>query len=294
MARRLITPLLLLLTLISLQNAAAQGQGPVAEEAAQDETVTLTSPAPALFSVGVSGGFPSYQTVAFSVSLQSSFIGLQAKASWTAAGPFVGLQLRGYPPVPIPVPLYVGVGMGVYGPNVSYHAALGAHVPLGRALRLDVEGGVAWVPLLDRRALAPHVAVGMSYAIPVDAALITSGSDRDEFGRTITERTPPRVSLPTCTEPREPDEGALNDAVGDLVDDWIASARATYGSVYTDLSYSYNVSSKSVSGTTATVKVSYRGSVSEIASGKRHSASGSATAEFRWTGCVWAGGAVSY
>ena len=295
MYRKLSNPLsVLTLAFVALSMAAAQGPVDEAEEPAAEQTVNLSSAPPALFSVGISGGFPSYQTVALGVSLQSSFVGIQAKAGWTAAGPFVGLQLRGYPPVPISVPLFVGVGMGVYGPNVSYHAALGTHVPLSRALRLDIEGGVALVPLLDGRALAPHLAVGVSYAIPLEVDQVASRTERNEVGLTIAERSRNGVNAPTCSEPVAPDEAALGDVVDELVDDWIRSARATYGSVYSDLKYSYGVPSSKISGTGATVSISYRGSVKEIATGKRHSASGTATAEFRWTGCVWVGGAVSY
>lgn len=279
------------LTLLAALTALAQ-EPPSSVVEAPRSNVNLTSEVPALFSVGISGGFPSYQTVALAVSLQSSFVGLQVKGSWTAAGPYLALQLRGYPPVPVPVPLYLGVGVGVYGSNVSYHAALGAHVPLGRALRFDVEGGVASVPLLDRRSLAPHVALGLSYAVPVDIDRAADG-DNERIGRSIGERSAQGAPAPACLEPVEPDVGALDDAVDAMVDDWIASARATYGSVYTDLNYDYSVNS-TVAGDSATVEVSYSGSVREIATGTRHEASGTATAAFEWTGCAWVGGGVTY
>ena len=292
---------LLLTTQFSLAqgDAATQVEG-VAEGAsdvaAQDGTVVegdVDAAVPALFSVGISGGFPSYQTVALSVSLQSSFVGLQAKGSWTAAGPFLGLQLRGYPPVPVPVPLYLGVGVGIYGPNVSYHGAVGTHVPLSRALRLDLEGGLASVPLLDGRSLAPHVAVGLSYAVPV-AIEQNDGDGGERIGRTIAERSRSSRAAPACAEPREPERGGVGDAVDRVVKEWLDSARATYGSVYTDLNYSYSISSSSVSGTTATVSVSYRGSVREIATGRRHQASGTARAVFKWNGCAWLARDISY
>src|SRR5690606_39241314 len=94
----LLTLSLACLLLFSAQPAMAQdsaqdsAQDPVnppdavlAAAEPQHEPVPAT---PALFSVGISGGFPSYQTVALSVSLQSSFVGLQAKGSWTAVGPY--------------------------------------------------------------------------------------------------------------------------------------------------------------------------------------------------------------
>src|SRR5680860_149332 len=280
------------LTVLGVSFAAAQGSNEPASEPPADTSVNLSSEVPALFSVGVSGGFPSYQTVALSVSLQSSFVGLQAKGSWTAVGPFVGLQLRGYPPVPFPVPLYLGVGVGIYGSNVSYHAAVGGHVPLGRTLRFDVEAGVASVPLLASRSLAPHVALGLSYAVPIEVD-VDAREDNEEFGRSVSERSSGPV-MPACAQPVAPDSGALDDALERLVDEWIASARATYGSVYSDLNYSYSVTSSSISGTSAKVSVSYSGSVREIATGTRHETSGTAAAEFEWTGCSWVSRGVTY
>lgn len=263
--------------LVALLVAAAVAQAPAdASEADQDTT-------PALAAVGLSAGFPSYQTIAPTLSLQSGHFGFQAKASWTPAGPYVGLQVRGYPPVPVPLPVFVGVGAGFYGSDISYHAAVGAHVPLGLNLRFDIEGGVANVPLLDRRSWAPHLAAGVSYAFPVETSAGRSAEAAEAAAR-----------APTCTSPGEPDQGALSDAVDRVVQEWILSARATYGSVYTDLSYDYTVKSTSVDGDRATVAVSYSGSVTEIATGKRHSASGEASATFRWNGCGWSNTGVSY
>lgn len=288
----LLTSLMTSLLLSTAQVTSAQDAAATTDGEPQAENLVPSTPTPALFSVGISGGFPSYQTVALSVSLQSSFVGLQAKGSWTAVGPFLGLQLRGYPPVPIPVPVYLGLGVGIYGPNVSFHAALGAHVPLARALRLDLEAGLASVPLLDQRSLAPHVAVGVSYAVPLQLQP-NAGRGGERIGRTIAER-PQRSPEPTCAAPVEPVPGALADAVDTVVDQWLDSARATYGSVYTDLNYSYSITSSSVTGSSATVKVSYSGSVREIANGRRHEASGTATAEFGWNGCNWVNRGVSY
>lgn len=254
----------------------AQEAGAEAAEGAAD------GPPPALAAFGVSAGFPSYQTIAPAISLQSGHFGVQLKASWTPAGPYVGVQLRGYPPVSLPVPLFLGVGAGVYGNDVSYHAALGAHVPLGLALRLDLEAGVASVPLLGGRQIAPHLAAGISYAIPVQtgAGSSVTGSDR--------------AAAAACAVPREPDESALRGAVSRVVDEWILSARATYGSVYTELRYSYEIVRSAVKGDAGEVEISYSGSVREIATGQRVSASGTASATFRWNGCSWSNTGVSY
>jgi len=262
----------------------------VPTESGQVETVTVSGAPPALFAVGVSGGFPSYQTVALSVSLQSSFVGLQLKGSWTPAGPYLGVQLRGYPPLEAPVPLFVGVGAGIYGGNASYHAAVGTHVPLSLALRLDLEAGVASVPLLDSRGWAPHVVAGLSYAFPVD---LTAAAGGGADAAASSSRSGGSQSS-GCAASGPPDETALSAAFERTLAEWLAGARATYGSVYTDLSYSYRVTSQSVSGDAGVVHISYSGSVTAIGSGTVHEADGSASASFRWTGCGWSNTGVSY
>lgn len=263
-------------------------------------TSTEDDAPPTLFTVGLTGGFPSYQTAALALSFQAQFVGLQLKGSWTAVGPFIGAQVRAYPPIPVPLPVYVGVGGGVYGSNVSYHAAVGAHVPLSRATRLDVEGGVASVPLLDGRAWAPHVSVGVSYAIPLPASL-GGFADGQEAGASVDVpdgRTGagagPGAGPRTCSAAAQPDESALLDAFRLVLRQWIDSARATYGSVYTDLRYDYDVALARVQGDEGTVRIRYRGSVREIATGTRHEASGEASATFRWNGCRWRNTGVSY
>lgn len=242
---------------------------------------------PALFSVGLSAGFPSYQTVALAVSLQAEFVGAQLKGSWTPAGVYLGGQLRVYPPVPVPVPLYLGVGGGVYGSNGSYHFVLGTHVPLGKALRLDLEGGVANVPQLAERAWVPHLAAGLSYAFPVSLAPGGEGPGT---------RSPaePGPGGGACTAPGEPDGDLIPAVIDAMVDDWILSARATYGSVYRGLDYRYSIKGVRLSGNAANVTVAYSGSVEEILTGARHSASGEARVRLDWTGCGWRGGSVEY
>lgn len=278
----------LVLVMLTAPFAWAQGGSTSTDEA----SFSVDAAPPALLAVGVSGGFPSYQTAALAVSLQAQYVGIQVKGSWTPAGPFVGVQLRGYPPVPLPVPLYVGVGAGVYGASTSWHAALGTHVPLGRATRLDVEGGVASVPLLDGRAWAPHVAVGVSYAFALP-------SGRGSASAAAGDQAPDAVRDPqgapaTCAEAAGPDEAALMNAFRLTLQRWIDSARATYGSVYTDLRYDVDVTATTLEGNDATVRLRYRGSVQEIATGQRHEAEGEASATFRWSGCAWRNTGVSY
>lgn len=258
---------------------------PTGDSAGQEPPATVQAHGapPALAAVGLTAGFPSYQTVAPMFSVQAGHFGFQAKASWTPAGPFVGVQLRGYPPVPVPVPLYVGVGAGFYGRDLSYHAAVGAHVPLGLNLRLDLEGGVANVPLLGDRTWAPHLSLGLSYAFPVQTA---SGPGVAGAGA--------NAPLPACQAPAQPDAEALPAAVARTVEEWLLSARATYGSVYTDLEYGYRIASTRLDGAAATVVIEYTGSVREIATGQRHEASGRATGTFAWKGCYWSNTGVSY
>lgn len=255
-----------------------------------DETETLTSAPPAIGAFGVTAGFPSYQTVAVSFSVQSQFVGLQLKGSLTPVGPYFGFQLRGYPPVPFPVPVYVGAGAGFYGPNTTLFAVVGAHVPLSLAMRLDVEGGVAQVPLLEKRQIVPYVSLGVSYAFPLPAApppgqVTAIDTVRgDGFGGKVV----------ACAEVTEPDRGALRGAVKRTVREFLDSARATYGSIYTGLRYDYDIVDTSVSGDIGTVEVKYSGSVKTIANGERESASGTATARYRWTGCAWRPAGLRY
>lgn len=251
----------------------------------------LDSTPPAIFSVGLSAGFPSYQTIALNASIQAQYVGLQLKGSWTAVGPYLGAQVRGYLPIPVPVPIFIGVGGGVYGDNFSYHAAVGAHVPLGKNLRFDVEGGIANVPLLAERSWAPHLAVGVSYAFPVD--LSTPSHDVETSANSVAPSSQTAVA-PGCTQPRDPDRSLVSTAVDATVRDWLRSAQATFGSVYTDLSYNYRISGTSVDGTQARATVAYSGSVTEILTGARHSANGTASATFAWTGCRWVNTGVEY
>lgn len=281
--------LLLVMIWMALVWPLALAQNPDDSVQADAEVVAQVEDAPlGLFAVGFTAGFPSYQTVALTASLQARYVGLQLKGSITPVGPYFGVQLRGYPPIPVPLPIYVGVGAGVYGSNVSYLGVIGTHVPLGKALRLDVEGGVANLPLLGERTWAPHLAVGLSYAFPVDLSA-GPGQGEAEGGNESAV-----MASGACPVPTEPDKDQIGDVIARIVKDWIDSARASYGSVYTGLSYSYRIASSRVSGNTASVSVSYRGSVQEILTGKRHHASGTASATLKWDGCGWSATSVKY
>ena len=268
-------------------NAGSSGAGSSAE-GSSTTTVTDTSPPPVLGAFGVSAGFPSYQTVAGYLSAQYQYLGFQVKGSYTVVGPYVGLELRGYPPVPVPVPLFVGIGGGYYGGNVTYFATVGAHVPLSLHVRLDLEGGVANVPLLAKRTWAPYLSVGVSYAFPF---VPTHGGYGPEAAAPMSLAGSPG---PVCEKSDTPDRGMLLEAFHRTLKGFLDSARATYGSIYTDLSYSFDVTSVRISGDHGVVKIHYKGSVRTIATGKRESASGNASAVYRWNGCGWSTVDVSY
>jgi hypothetical protein len=98
----------------------------------------------------------------------------------------------------------------------------------------------------------------------------------------------------SCAEPRPPDEAALRGALKRTVANFLDSARATYGSVYADLEYSYDITATRVSGDNGSVTIHYSGSVRNIASGQREHASGTASASFRWYGCGWSRTGIDY
>ena len=242
-----------------------------------------SAPPPALGAFGIGGGFPSFQTVAPYLSVQEQFVGFQLKVSETAIGPYIGLELRGYPPVPIPVPLFVGIGGGYYGGDVTYFGTLGAHVPLSLHARLDLEGGVASVPLLAKRSWAPYLSIGVSYAFPFTPTYGGYGPEAAAPKSVV----PLANQAPACKTIGKPDASRLPQAVRVTIKRWIDSARATYGSIYKDLRYSYHITSRRISGKYGTVKIHYHGSVKSIATGRTESASGNASATYLWTGCAW-------
>jgi hypothetical protein len=270
---------LMCLSMVVLLSGAALAQeaGPGEDEAPE--------PLLGVASFGVSAGFPAYQTLALNAALQYRFFGLAVRGSWSpAAGVYGAFALRGYPPVPgAPVPLFVEAGVGGHAGGAVPFASIGAHVPLAQRVRLDLEAGAVLVPLLDRSNTVPFLSLGVSYAFSFDVAeLIAANRNGSASATGAGDGTGPGQ---VCD--LKPDESQLGSAVSATISDFLRDARATYGSLYSGLDYSYGIRSQRVNGPNAVVSIGYRGSVTEIASGKRISASGSAAARYRWNGCSW-------
>lgn len=276
----------LVITLIfALFGMSAMAQDGQYEAVSHDFTGEAT---PALFSVGLATGFPTYQAATIAIGAQMEFVGVQLKGGYTVAGAYFGAQVRGYPPFPIPMPVYFGVGGGVYGSNNSFHIAVGTHIPVTNHLRIDLEAGIANVPLLNERTWAPHIAAGVSYTFAVE----TAGSKPSPTTETVARESVP-VSTGSC-EATDPNLSQVPAVVQATIDDMILSARATYGSTYTDLQYNYFISDVKAVGSKADVTIDYSGSVRKRLGGGIESASGDAGVALSWTGCGWRAGDVWY
>jgi hypothetical protein len=258
----------------------------VAADAAGEEVRVTEVPAVAAF--GVAFGFPAYRTGGVTASVQAGAVGAAAHVAWGTAGLAVGLQARAYPPVPWPVPTYLAAGADLYAGRFAPHVAVGAHVPVAERWRLDLEGGVAWTPLLDARQMVPYASLGVSYAVAV--GLAPSGSSAGAGADAASADRP----APARCVPGDPDPAQLDAAIDATVRRFVADATATYGSVYRDLSYRVRVVERDVDGAFATVVVAYAGSVVERLSGRELEASGTAEIDFRWGGCAWVRRALRY
>ena len=226
----------------NVAEAAAEAAEPAADEVRVTEV-------PAIASFGVAFGFPAYRTAGVTASVQAGAVGAAVHLAWGTAGFAAGVQARAYPPVPWPLPTYLAAGADLYAGRFAPHVALGAHVPVAERWRLDLEGGVAWTPLLDARQMVPYASLGVSYAVAVGLAPSSSSSTA---GADAAPADHPGAGR--CV-PGEPDPALLDAAVD---------------------------------GTLATVVVAYSGSVIERLSGREVEASGTAEVDFRWGGCAWA------
>lgn len=278
--RRILTRLLgtIAWALLIAQVAWAQAPAPQATDDGVREVTVEEIPAIAAFGVVV--GFPAYRTVSLSASIQAEFLGAAVRVGYGTVGFAGGVQARAYPPVPWPVPTFVGVGADIYDGRIAPHVAVGAHVPIAERWRVDVEGGVAWTPLVDTYQVAPFLTFGASYAFATDLPASTPRADDEPTG-------PAPARIAAGCPATEPDPSSLRRAVGATVDRFVADATATYGSVYRNLRYRTSIDDIDVDGARATVRVDYDGSVVERLNGRTHDASGTAEIDFRWNGCGW-------
>lgn len=240
----------------------------------------------ALASFGVSGGFPGYRTITGKMAVQYRFVGVALEGSYTRVGPYIGVALRGYPPLPVPVPAYASVGVGFYGQSSALGLTVGAHVPLAERLRLDVEGGASRVSIMGNAQWLPQVSVGLSYVIPFDP---TTPLARREKRRE--EQVAVALNRPVCVEPNE---GSLLAAFGRTLSDFLDNAIATYGSNYSGFSYEYDITRVNLGDRSGSVTIRYSGEAQEAGSGKTVRASGTASASFRWNGCSWRRTSLNY
>lgn len=253
----------------------------VAPVLAQDEpreVEGVVERAPASVMLSLHGGLPGYRTATLGATLKAEQFGVALRGGWGTVGASFGAQVRWYAPLPGPLPTYVGVGADAYAGNVTPHAVVGVHVPIGPAWRLDLEGGLASASLAGERVIAPHLSVGVAYAIAVDLP-------SDATASAATPRT--ATSGSTRCEPSPPDPGAVDAAVDAAVVAFVRDGVALYGSAYRDLRYRYSVASRRVDGDVADVVIRYAGSARAVVGGGLVEAEGSAAATFTWTGCTW-------
>lgn len=240
--------------------------------------------APAILMLSLQGGLPAYRSASVGAALKAEGFGVALSGGWGSVGGAFGAQVRWYPPLPGLVPLYLGVGADAYAGNVTPHGVIGAHVPLGPAWRLELAGGVASATLAGERVWAPHVSVGVAYAISLDLEEDPAATvDGDAAAGA------PLVggSARTRCEPGPPDPWLIDAAVAREVRAFVRDAVALYGNAYRDLRYRYGIVRRSVDGVRADVTVRYDGSARAVLDGGLVEASGEATASFVWTGCGW-------
>jgi hypothetical protein len=270
--------LCVVLIVVGAGSARAAGVDPTVSETVADDAI------PAVVAFGVQFGFPAYRTAGVSGSFQARFVGLALRVGGGPGGMAVGVQARAYVPLPLPVPTFVGAGFDAFDGRLAPHVVVGVHVPVAERWRLDVEGGAAWVPLLDDWLVVPHLGVGVSYAFAI-------GWSPGEAN--ASERPAAGTAAPRCL-PGPPDVGALDAAVAATVRRFVADAIGAYGSVYRGLRYSTSVRPIAQEGTRATMGVAYEGSVIEVLTGREVAATGTAEVDLRWDGCRWLRTALRY
>lgn len=233
----------------------------------------------ALGSIEILGGWPGFQLFGLRFSVQVETFGVALSGSLTGMGPYLSLAGRYYLPLPIPVPTYASLGAGLFSRDPVLFATLGAHIPLTRSLRLTLEGGVSRVVVFDQAQFLPYASVALGYTFAFEPQALSPNP-------VAAGASGAGAAIPAC-QPGPPDEGALGGAFARELRLFIAEARVVYAGVYRDLSYHYEITSADVSGQQGRVVAAYEGSVTEVLTGNRLSASGTIVAEFLWDGCGW-------
>ena len=238
--------------------------------------------APATLMLSLQGGLPAYRTASLGAALKADGFGVALRGGWGSVGASFGAQARYYPPLPGVVPLYLGVGADVYAGSVTPHGVVGAHLPVSRAWRLEIEGGVASATLGGERVWSPHVSVGVAFALSLD--LPDDGSDGTAVS--ASEASAARTAGARCDSgPADP--ALIDAAVAREVRSFVRDGVALYGNAYRDLRYRYTIVDRSVAGDRAEVTIRYEGSARAVLGGGLVEASGRASATFVWTGCTW-------
>jgi len=93
---------------------------------------------------------------------------------------------------------------------------------------------------------------------------------------------------------KSPSVASLRTAFDGAVQSYLDQARAMYGGQFQNVQYSYQVVSANIGDGQGTVVASYSGSVTETATGKIDSASGTISAWFQWQACGWTMGGFTY
>jgi len=261
--------------------ASAAAQGPTPSASAEPVTVEgFVERAPASVMLSLHGGLPAYRSVTLGATLKAEQFGVALRGGWGTVGASFGAQVRWYPPLPGALPLYVAVGADAYDGSVTPHGVVGVHVPLGQALRFDLEGGVASATLGGERVVTPHLSVGIAYAFSVDVA--PSGS-----GTSSPTTAPTAAGASARCEPEPPNAASLDAAVDASVRAFVRDGVALYGNAYRDLRYRYTIVERRLNAERAEVVVRYSGSARAILGGQLVEAAGDAVASYTWTGCGW-------
>ena len=253
----------------------------LAQDSLEPEETTFDSPYLVVGELGLGGGFPGFQLYNTYFSFQKEKFGLAFKGSWTAVGPYIQASARYYTPIPVPVPTFVSVGVGSFGKTATFMATLGTHIPLGitSPIRFTIEAGANYMNILGKDQVLPTVSLGVGYTFFIDAEPIS----KEELAQQEAQK---RAEQAGCTNPTEPDAGAVSQALSEIIDSELDQARAAYAGTYELISYTKNLNTN-VDGDKAHVSGTFTAKVKEVLSGKISEYPGSIDADLLWTGCSW-------